>query len=313
MDNLVPTIRDLRPYPESQEARALGCYCSIARRHGNALLTRNGSPIFAIERDCPVHDNPLRELAIWDDGEKRKRHSSAVEAEQPSVEQRGRIGEGAGSFRSDKSLDDFVFEGTSINEALVREIHAGAFLAEAQNVLLVGATGSGKTHLALAIANQATKWGKRGRFFTAFDLIKRLEYEVACGIGAFMFELAQDDFVVIDELGYLPISRRGRSLLYHLLARLDEKSSVIVTTHLHTAQWVDIFRDRDLTQALVDRFMRRCFLVETGAKSWRAARPVNAQDATVRTLEKLGQIRNVLKRGRRAAQRSARIAGKTRR
>jgi hypothetical protein len=66
MRQLVPTIRDLRPYPESREAKALGCHCEVARRRGRRLFTRNGSPIFAIRHNCPVHDDPTRELVIWD-------------------------------------------------------------------------------------------------------------------------------------------------------------------------------------------------------------------------------------------------------
>ena len=310
MDQLVPTIRDLRPYPESPEALASGCYCAVARRRGKPLLTRNGMPVFAIVPHCPVHDNPDRELVIWDGNreqksnppppmvvDERRQGPPRREADVRLDSDRRAHGKNAEGDRKNqaKTLEGFQFKETDIDERLVREIHAGAFLDSACNVLFSGGTGTGKTHLALAVAGEAMRRGKHGYFFTAFDLVKKLEYEFQGGAGSFMFDLAQADFVVIDELGYVPIAPAGRALLYHLLARLDEKTSVIVTSHLPMTQWAQVFADADMTKALVDRFACRCHVINTGTESWRGS-----VERTRQTLTRLGNLRETYSTGRAA-------------
>src|SRR5215831_311578 len=132
-----------------------------------------------------------------------------------------------------KDVDDFAFKNTPINEALVRDLAAGAFLAQQRNIVLVGGTGTGKTHLAIAIARSCIRSCARGRFFNVVDLVNRLETETRNGRqGRLAEHLTRMDFIVLDELGYLPFAQSGGQLLFHLVSRLYERTSIIVTTNL---------------------------------------------------------------------------------
>ena len=127
-----------------------------------------------------------------------------------------------------KDIDDFRFDDTPINETLVRDLASGNFLAHQRNVVLVGGTGTGKTHLAIAIARACIRDGARGRFFNVVDLVNKLEAEGRSGRQGRMAEyLCRMDFVVLDELGYLPFAQSGGQLLFHLISRLYEQTSVI--------------------------------------------------------------------------------------
>jgi len=203
-----------------------------------------------------------------------------IERERKAAERRLK----AARFPAHKTLDDFDFQSRpSVNKPLLLQLIQGDYLDQRENILLVGPSGTGKTHLAISLGIAACGQGKKVRFFRVTELITLLlEAKEERQLLRIRGQLAKLDLLVLDELGYVPASKAGAELLFDVIATAYERNSMLVTTNLPFENWTEVLGSERLTGAALDRLTHRCHIVETKGESYRL------QDANRRRRAKAG-------------------------
>jgi DNA replication protein DnaC len=180
-------------------------------------------------------------------------------------------------FPALKHLDDFRFaDNPKIPQATIAALAEGSWINDRESVILIGDSGTGKTHLATALAIAACQQGRRVRFTTLAALANELqEAETRRELARVIGRYARTELVVLDELGYLALPDGAAELVFQVLSERHERGSLIVTTNLPFGEWTKVFPDARLAKAVVDRLTHRAHIIDTGTESWRFRHGLN--------------------------------------
>jgi DNA replication protein DnaC len=190
---------------------------------------------------------------------------------------RARIKQAA--FPVPKDFDTYEFTTMpTLNKQKFLELARGEWIDQHYNVCLIGAPGTGKTHLAIALGQAACRQGRRVRFFTAAALVNRLEEaQKQYQLDRFLAQLDKTDLLICDELGYLSFSRSGAELLFQVFADRYERASLLITSNLAFSDWGQVFQGERMTAALLDRLTHRCHIFEMNGESYRFRESMKAK------------------------------------
>ena len=174
-------------------------------------------------------------------------------------------------FPSHKTLDQFRFEEIpTLNKQSVLQLFKGDYMDAGENVVLIGNHGTGKTHLAIALGVDACNAGKRVRFYTVGDLVHQLlEARDARQVLRLQQQLAKYDLLILDEFGLTDCKQDGGNLLFQVISSRYERCSTIITTNLEFKDWTNVFGTQQLTNALLDRLIHRCQIIQANGESFR--------------------------------------------
>lgn len=191
----------------------------------------------------------------------------------------------AARFPIIKTIDSFDFKAQpTLNEPLLRELLRGEYIDKRENILFLGSSGTGKSHLAVALGFAACAQGKRVRFYTVTQLVTELlEKREDRQLKRLLLQLDSLDLLILDELGYVPFTKVGAELLFDVVGRAYERHSLILTSNLPFEHWVEVLGNERLTGALLDRLTHRVHILEANGESYRLKEAKRRQQPKAQT------------------------------
>lgn len=208
------------------------------------------------------------------DFQDREQYLTAVLDAELEMRRQNRIKKRKAAFANLKTLNDFDFQTVTLPESTsIAALTDLVFLEKRENVLMLGAVGTGKTHLATALGVKACMQGTSVRFFRSVDLANTLlEKHKNGSLARYMRDLRRCELLILDEVGFVPLHRDGAELLFNVVADCYERCSIIVTSNLEFGQWTTVFGDTRLTTALVDRLVHHAHILAFTGESYRLRR-----------------------------------------